>query len=60
MPYEMKPARTGSANAKAALPMSNINLSLGDCEKSGPVGVIGAKAIAVAIKIPPQAMNGTT
>jgi hypothetical protein len=37
-----------------------INLSRGEVEKSGPFGVIGAKAIDKAINIPPQAMNGTT
>lgn len=35
-----------------------MSLSLGEPEKSGPEGVIGAKAIAQATRIPPHAING--
>src|SRR5580700_10337520 len=38
--------------------MSLMSLSRGAWEKSGPVGVMGAKAIASAISRPPQAMKG--
>src|SRR5580692_8214763 len=38
--------------------MSLMSLSRGAWEKSGPLGVIGTKAIASAISRPPQAMKG--
>src|SRR5436853_464361 len=38
--------------------MSLISLSVGEWEKSGPVGDIGANAIEKAIIMPPQAING--
>src|SRR5579863_3522901 len=38
--------------------MSRMSFNRGAFEKSGPVGVIGANAIAHAIRIPPHAMNG--
>src|SRR5579863_710577 len=38
--------------------MSRMSFNRGAFEKSGPVGVIGANAIAHAIRMPPQAMNG--
>src|SRR5215831_1264798 len=56
--YAMYPASTGSINAKAADPTSEISLSVGEFEKSGPDGVIGTKAIDMAMRIPPHAMNG--
>lgn len=50
--------RTGNINISEADPMSRISFSRGACEKSGPPPVMGAKAIAAAMRIPPQAMNG--
>ena len=44
--------------AKDAPPMLEMSCSIGECEKSGPLGVIGANAIAAAISIPPHAMKG--
>src|SRR5580698_6703403 len=38
--------------------MSLMSFNRGAFEKSGPVGVIGANAIAQAIRMPPQAMKG--
>jgi hypothetical protein len=45
-------------SAKAALPMSRMSFSVGEPEKSGPAGVMGANAMAAAMRMPPQAMNG--
>ena len=38
--------------------MSNTSFQKGAFEKSGPVDVMGTKAMAAAIRIPPQATNG--
>ena len=54
----MYPASTGSIRSNDVVPISRISFSLGDPEKSGPVGVIGAKAIAQATRMPPHAMKG--
>src|SRR5579864_1147058 len=45
-------------SASDAPPISRSSLSLGELEKSGPEAVMGASAIAQAIRMPPQAMNG--
>src|SRR5215831_4259111 len=54
----MYPASTGSIREKDAPPILEMSCSMGECEKSGPFAVMGAKAIAAAMRMPPQAIKG--
>src|SRR5579863_8543948 len=54
----MYPASIGSISEKEAVPILEMSCSTGECEKSGPCGVMGANAMAAAIRMPPHAIKG--